>query len=77
MKNNHKDGCDMGRRVAGRARVVSYQPSLMEVTLQLIVLIVAALLLNACTATGQPRIQTAVVQGLSEEVSIGGSWRRR
>ena len=37
--------------------------------MQLMILIVAALLLNACTAPGHARTQTAIVQGLSEEVS--------
>jgi len=59
----------MDRRVVGGTRVLFHQPSWMEVALQLIVLIVAAFLLNACTATGPARTQTALVQGLSEEVS--------
>jgi len=37
--------------------------------LQIFVLVAAALLINACTATGQVRTQTATVQSLSEEVS--------
>jgi hypothetical protein len=59
----------MQRRLAGRAGVVSYQPSWMEVALQLITLVFAALLLTACAGAGQVRTQTALVESLSEEVS--------
>jgi len=41
----------------------------MEVALQILVLIAAAFLINACTVAGQARTQTAAVQSLSEEVS--------
>jgi|1185.fasta_scaffold432200_2 hypothetical protein len=59
----------MQRRLAGRAAVVSYQPSWMEVALQFMVLVFAALLLTACTVQGPVRTQTALVESLSEEVS--------
>lgn len=41
----------------------------MEVALRIIVLVAAALLINACTAPGPARTQMATVQSLSEEVS--------
>ena len=41
----------------------------MEVALQLIVLIFAALLLNACAVPGEARTQIAQVQKPSDEVS--------
>jgi len=59
----------MRRRIQARARVACNEPSWMEAALQIIVLIAAALLLNACASTVQPRTQTARVETLSEDVS--------
>ena len=69
MGNIRSGGCDMERRFAKPMGIVSYQPSWMEVALQLIALAFAAFLLAACTGAGQVRTQTALVQSLSEEVS--------
>jgi hypothetical protein len=69
LTNMSKGACDMDRRVAGRAQVLCYPSTWMEIALQLIILMIAAFLLNACTATGQARTQTALVQAPSEEVS--------
>jgi hypothetical protein len=70
LRNMAKGACDMDRRVAGPLGVASYPPLWMEIALQLIILLFAAFLLNACAAQGPVRTQTAALApGLSEEVS--------